>query len=80
MLGAGQLARRRPYWGSTLVFELWQQERTTNHAARVIFNGQVLALQGACMGQQFCEWSAWQDLLLSLIPTMVQCPEFYDAY
>ena len=81
MLGAGELARRRPYWGSTLVFEMWQQERTTtNHAVRVIFNGHVLALQGACMGQNFCEWNAWQDLLLSLIPTRVQCPEFYDAY
>jgi len=40
----------------------------------------VLALQGACMGQTCCEWNAWQDLLLSLIPTRVQCPEFYDAY
>lgn len=82
MLGAGDLASRRPYWGSTLVFELWQHETdaTVNHAARVIFNGQVLALGGACMGETLCEWSTWQELLQTLIPTRLQCPEFYDAY
>ena len=51
MLGAAELASRRPYWGSTLVFELWQQEggepgvtapfNVTENGRNFVFQGQL---------------------------------------
>lgn len=68
------------------MFELWEQHAagssSANHAVRVLFNGHALSLGGACGDEDevMCEWTAWQELLLTLIPTKHQCPEFYAAY
>ena len=81
MLGAAAQASRRPVWGSTLVFELWQGSRNSEFGVRVVFNGKTLRLGGECQSQYpLCTWPAWRKLLEGMIPTDSECPEFYAAW
>lgn len=81
MLGAAAQASRRPVWGSTLAFELWQGSRTSDLGVRVVYNGKTLRLGGECGGQYpLCEWSDWRKLLEGMIPSPTECPEFYAAW
>lgn len=81
MLGAAAHASRRPVWGSTLVFELWQGRSDFELGVRVLFNGQTLRLGGPCEGQHpLCSWPDWRKLLEGMIPAKNECPEFYAAW
>lgn len=90
MLGAGAYAEQRPVWGSTLVYELYQNSQNTDQHAvrynsafsladrcRILFNGHTLNI---CGEKGYCTWDEWTTKLTQLFPVKDQCLPFYNNY
>jgi len=75
---------RRPPWGSTLIYELYQTkqkyEKSINledYAVRILFNGKTTKV---CGNNNYCTLKEFNDRLKSLLPTPQDCKFFYDNY